>query len=125
MDALGFGVEAVTFLRSPSKLRLETKMSLGMRQWYHTWRGRKDSDLRNVLAHVSPDYKSGALNHSATAPLLPFGPKYITCLLYTNRVCCNLTVAHFCDTNDLDGLPVSERLGRCIQRSGPSHERDT
>src|SRR5437879_1818952 len=33
------------------------------------WRGRKDSDLRNVLSHVSPDYKSGALDHSATAPI--------------------------------------------------------
>lgn len=32
------------------------------------WRGRKDSDLRDVREHVSPDYKSSALDHSATAP---------------------------------------------------------
>lgn len=31
-------------------------------------RGRKDSDLRDVREHVSPDYKSGTLNHSVTAP---------------------------------------------------------
>lgn len=33
------------------------------------WRGRKDSDLRNVREHVHTDYKSGALSRSATAPL--------------------------------------------------------
>jgi hypothetical protein len=31
-------------------------------------RGRKDSDLRNVREHVHSDYKSGAINHSATTP---------------------------------------------------------
>lgn len=32
-------------------------------------RTRWDSDPRNVLAHVHRDYKSGALNLSATGPL--------------------------------------------------------
>ena len=32
------------------------------------WRGRRDSDPRNVREHVHTDYKSGALSRSATSP---------------------------------------------------------
>lgn len=43
---------------------------------YYIWRVRQDLDLRNVREHVHRDYKSGALNPSATDPQSSLGDHF-------------------------------------------------
>jgi hypothetical protein len=64
---LGVGLALRSLAKAASNLSFSTFI---FSPCYDYWRVRQDSDLRNVREHVLRDYKSGALNHSATDPLL-------------------------------------------------------